>query len=187
MRKIALLCCAAALAAAAPSGAAKRKGGTMALTVTSPAFRQNGYIPAKYACGGADVSPELDWTGLPAGAKSVAVIMEDPDAAPVTWVHWILFDIPASAKGLKENVLKTGTLPDGSRHGVSWGVDEAGFSRLGYSGPCPPPGKPHRYFFKVYALDKTLGLPAGAPKRALLKAMEGHVLVSGELVGLYKR
>ncbi|MBI4350179.1 MAG: YbhB/YbcL family Raf kinase inhibitor-like protein [Elusimicrobia bacterium] len=159
----------------------------MTLTVTSPAFGNNEYIPAKHACGGPDVSPELKWAGLPEGAKSVAVIMDDPDAPPGTWVHWILFNIPPALDGLKENVAKTEVLPDGSRQGRVWGVSEDDFSRIGYFGPCPPPGKPHRYFFKVYVLDELLGLPAGTTKSALLKAMEGHILARAELVGLYKR
>lgn len=159
----------------------------MAFTVTSPAFRNNSYIPAKHACGGPDVSPELKWTGLPEGAKSLAVIMDDPDAPPGTWVHWLLFNIPAAVDGLKENVAKTEVLPDGSRHGRVWGVNEDDFSRIGYYGPCPPPGKPHRYFFKVYALDGLLDLPAGASKSVLLKAMEGRILAKAELAGLYKR
>lgn len=159
----------------------------MTFTVTSPAFGNNSYIPKKHACGGEDVSPELKWTGLPGGTESVAVIMDDPDAPPGTWVHWVLFNIPASLKGLKENIAKTELLPDGSRQGLVWGVNEDDFSRTGYYGPCPPPGKPHRYFFKVYALDGLLDLPAGATKGALLKAMEGHILARAELVGLYKR
>lgn len=159
----------------------------MTLTITSPAFKHNSYIPKKYACNGEDVSPELKWEGLPAGAKSIAVIMDDPDAPPGTWVHWILFDIPPSPTGLEENVAKEETLPDGSKHGLVWGVNDGDFNRVGYYGPCPPPGKPHRYFFKVYALDKVLGLPPKITKNALLKAMEGHILVQGELIGLYKR
>ena len=159
----------------------------MALTITSPAFEGNSYIPKKHACGGEDVSPELNWDALPAGAKSVAGIMDDPDAPPGTWVHWILFDIPPSLTGLPEDIAKEETLPDGSKHGLVWGVKDGDFDRIGYYGPCPPPGKPHRYFFKVYALDKLLGLSAGATKSALLKAMQGHILAQGELVGLYKR
>jgi len=157
------------------------------IVITSSAFRHNGYIPKKYTCGGEDVSPGLKWGELPAGARSAAVIMEDPDAPSGTWVHWVLFDIPASAGGLKENIAKADVLPDGSRHGLAWGVNEDDFNRMGYYGPCPPPGKPHRYFFRVYALDKLLGLPAGTAKGALLKAMTGHVLAQGELVGLYKK
>ena len=102
-------------------------------------------------------------------------------------MHWILFDIPPLLTGLEENVAKEETLPNGSRHGLVWGVNDGDFNRVGYCGPCPPPGKPHRYFFKVYALDKVLGLSAGITKNALLKAMQGHILSQGELIGLYKR
>lgn len=194
MKRIMLLCCVCALAASAAAQSVDKKRGKdvkrvkkMTFTVTSPAFENNSYIPKKHACGGEDVSPELKWAGLPGGAESVAVIMDDPDAPPGTWVHWVLFNIPASLQGLKENIAKTELLPDGSRQGLVWGVNEDDFSRTGYYGPCPPPGKPHRYFFKVYALDRLLDLPAGATKGALLKAMEGHILARAELVGLYKR
>jgi hypothetical protein len=194
MKKELFICFVLALAVPAAVQSAEKKekkevkgAHKMTFTVSSPAFRHNAYIPERYACGSEDVSPELKWSGLPEGAKSVAVIMDDPDAPPGTWVHWILFNILPSAKGLKENAAKTEVLPDGSRHGRVWGVNEDDFSRIGYYGPCPPPGKPHRYFFKVYALDKLLDLPAGTAKGALLKAMEGHVLARAELVGLYKR
>ncbi len=191
MRTIAALCCALLLAAgpvAAQRKAGKAaKGGKMALTVTSPAFKAGANVPKKYTCDGKDVSPELKWSGVPAGTLSFAVIMEDPDAPPGTWVHWVLFNIPGSAAGLREGRPKTEVLPDGSRHGLSWGVNEDDFSRIGYFGPCPPPGKPHRYFFKVYALDVPLELPAGSTKGALLEAMKGHVLAQGELEGLYGR
>lgn len=159
----------------------------MTITVTSPAFRSGEYIPARHACGGADVSPELNWKGLPPGTRGVAVIMDDPDAPPGTWVHWVIFDIPPELGGLPENLPKGETLPDGSRQGLCYGVADADCARHGYYGPCPPPGKPHRYFFRVYALDKKLGLPPATAKGALLKAMEGHVLARGELYGLYKR
>jgi hypothetical protein len=194
MKKIIFLWCIFALAVsgAAQNGVKKHKkdskrGKKMTLTITSPAFKHNAYIPEKHACGGEDVSPELRWKGLPAGAKSIAVIMDDPDAPPGAWVHWILFDIPPSLTGLEENVAKEETLPDGSKHGLVWGVNDGDFNRVGYYGPCPPPGKPHRYFFKVYALDKVLGLSPKSTKNALLKAMQGHISAQGELVGLYKR
>lgn len=159
----------------------------MSITVKSPAFEHNGYIPDKYTCSGADISPALKWEGVPAGAKSLAIVMADPDASPGTWVHWVLFDIPSAAGGLPENVAKIEVLPDGSKHGLAWGVNEGDFSRIGYYGPCPPSGKPHRYFYKVYALDTMLGLPAGISKNALMDAMKDHLLAQGELVGLYKR
>lgn len=194
MKKIIFMCCIAALAVCgAVHGAAKKqkkdvkKGGRMTFTVTSPAFGNNTAIPKKYTCSGEDVSPEIKWEALPAAAKSLAIIMDDPDAPPGTWLHWIIFDIPAAAGGLKENIPKEEVLPDGSRHGLVWGVNEDDFSRIGYYGPCPPPGKTHHYRFKVYALDKLLGLPAGISNSALLDAMRGHILAQAELVGLYKR
>ena len=159
----------------------------MTLKITSSAFSHNGYIPQKHACGGEDVSPELTWGALPAGTRSVAVIMDDPDAPAGLWVHWVIFDIPPSLTGLKENVAKEESLPDGSRQGLVWGVNDGDFKRIGYYGPCPPPGKPHRYFFKVYALDSVLGLPPKSVKSAVMKAMQGHILAQGELIGLYKR
>ncbi len=193
MKRTAVFICLAVLAAcAAQGGAAKNRaagkgGGMKTLKVTSPAFAGGGYIPAKYACGGEDVSPALRWEGAPSGTRSFAVIMEDPDAPAGTWVHWVLFDIPASAGGLPGALPKEDVLRDGSRHGLCWGVNEDDFSRIGYYGPCPPPGKPHHYHFTVYALDIAPGLPAGTPKGALLDAMKGHILAQGELVGLYKR
>lgn len=191
MRKLLFLACVLALAGGAAAGEKKNKpkikGGKMTISVTSPSFGPNEYIPLKHACGGKDISPELTWTNLPPGARSVAVIMDDPDAPPGTWVHWIIFDIPAALGGLPENLPKSPSLPDGSKQGLVWGVADADCGRTGYYGPCPPPGKPHRYFFRVYALDKVLGLSPDTPRNALLKAMRGHILAQGELVGLYKR
>ncbi len=191
MRTTAALCCALLLAAgpaAAQGKAAKAaKGGKMTLTLASPAFKAGSYIPRKHTCDGADVSPELKWTGAPPGTQSFVLIADDPDAPPGTWVHWVLFDIPGGAAGLKEGRPKTEVLPDGSRQGLVWGVNEDDFSRIGYFGPCPPPGKPHRYFFRLYALDAALELPAGSTKGAVLEAMKGHVLAQAELAGLYKR
>ena len=194
MKKTIFICCVLGFVV---SGAAQtglrtnktnvKKGKKMTLTITSPAFKNNSYIPVKHACGGEDVSPELNWGALPAGTKSAVVIMDDPDAPPGVWVHWILFDIPPSLTGLPENIARAETFPDGSRHGRVWGVKDGDFSRTGYYGPCPSPGKPHRYFFKVYALDKLLGLPAGLTKNALLKEVQGHILAQGELIGLFKR
>jgi hypothetical protein len=157
----------------------------MALTITSSAFAPNAAIPAKYTCEGDDVSPALSWTGVPAGAKSLALIMDDPDAPPGTWVHWVLYDLPASATGLPEGVPKKDTLDGGAIQGACWGVNS--FSRVGYYGPCPPPGGPHRYFFKLYALDKALGLAPRATKPDLLNAMKGHILAEAELIGTYRR
>ena len=156
----------------------------MSLTLKSTAFAADGEIPARYTCEGEDVSPPLAWSGAPAGTKSFALIVDDPDApdpaAPkMTWVHWVLYDIPATAGGLYEDV-DPAKLPAGTREGVNdWG-------RTGYGGPCPPIGR-HRYFHKLYALDAVLG-DLGRPKKAALeKAMKGHVLAEAVLVGTYEK
>jgi hypothetical protein len=157
----------------------------MALKITSSAFVENGKIPTKHTCDGQDVSPALAWTGVPKGTKSLLLIMDDPDAPPGTWVHWVLYDLPADSAGLPEGVAGKERLENGAAHGVCWGVDR--FSRIGYHGPCPPPGSPHRYVFKLYALDRPLGLAPRASKFDVAKAMEGHVLAEGQLVGTYRR
>lgn len=152
----------------------------MDIKITSSAFQDGGLIPAKYTCDGADVSPPLQWDNVPQGAKSIALICDDPDAPMGTFVHWVLFNLPAETRQLAEKVAADKTLPSGARQGTS------GFGRVGYGGPCPPSGT-HRYFFKIYALDTTLDLPAGARKSDLLKVMQGHILAQGQLVGKYKR
>ena len=152
----------------------------MEIKITSSAFADGGLIPAKYTCDGADVSPPLQWDVVPEGAKSIALICDDPDAPMGTWVHWVLFNLPAQAKDLAENIPPDKTLPDGAKQGTN------DFRRIGYGGPCPPSGT-HRYFFKIYALDTELDLEAGASKRQLLKAMDGHILAQGQLIGKYKR
>ncbi len=151
----------------------------------SPAFKPGQSIPRKNTCDGKDVSPELSWSGIPKGTKSLALIMDDPDAPVGTWVHLVLYDIPADGAGLEENLPKEEKLSDGSKHGLSWGVEE--FEKVGYYGPCPPPGKAHRYFFKLYALDKMLEIPSKTTKNDLLRAMKGRILGQAELMGLYKR
>lgn len=152
----------------------------MSIELTSPAFAQGQPIPQKYSCRGEDVSPALSWGEPPAGTQSFALIMDDPDAPVGTWVHWVLFNIPASARGLPEAFPPDATLPDGSLSGKnSWG-------NTGYGGPCPPSGT-HRYFFKLYALDEALALSAGASKGELEKAMVGHILAQGELMGTFTR
>jgi len=152
----------------------------MEIKITSSAFEEGGMIPAKYTCDGADVSPPLQWDAVPQGSKSIALICDDPDAPMGTWVHWVLFNLPAETKELAENIPPVETLPNGARQGLS------DFGRIGYGGPCPPSGT-HRYFFKIYALDTEIGLEAGANKRQLLKAMKGHILEQRQLVGKYKR
>lgn len=152
----------------------------MTITVTSAAFEEGGMIPRKHACDGADVSPPLAWTGVPAEAKSLALISDDPDAPMGTWVHWVMYNLPAGASELHESIPPEKELKNGAKQGRN------DFRRIGYGGPCPPGGT-HRYYFKLYALDTVLNLPAGATKSDLLKAMEGHILAQGQLMGRYKR
>ena len=155
-------------------------GKKMQIEVKSSAFEDGGMIPKLYTCDGTDVSPPLAWTSVPKGTKSIALIADDPDAPMGTWVHWVLFNLPAHLKGLPENVPPQKSLENGGMQGTN------DFRKIGYGGPCPPGGT-HRYYFKVYALDMEINLQAGATKRKLLKAMEGHILAEGQLIGKYKR
>ena len=156
----------------------------MGLTITSGAFEAGAAIPVTYTCEGKDVSPPLSWAGAPPATKSFALIVDDPDAPDpatpkITWVHWILYDIPASVNGLTEAV-RPDALPDGTREGVNdWG-------RTGYGGPCPPMGR-HRYFHKLYALDTVLPDLRRPSKAALERAMQGHILAHAELIGTYQK
>ena len=156
----------------------------MALVIKSPAFTPNGSMPIKFTCEDDDVSPALEWSGVPERAKSLALIVDDPDApdpkAPkMVYVHWVLYDIPPSSAGLPEGVTST-RLPTGTCEGKN------DFGKLGYGGPCPPIGR-HRYFFKLYALDAVLGdLGKGATKADVEKAMQGHIVAQAELVGTYQ-
>ena len=152
----------------------------MEIKITSSAFEEGGLIPPKYTCDGADISPPLQWDAVPEGTGSIALISDDPDAPMGTWVHWVLFNLPADTKELAENIPADRALPNGAKQGTS------DFGRIGYGGPCPPSGT-HRYFFKIYALDTQLDLAADAKKPELLKAMEGHILGQGQLIGKYKR
>ncbi|NOH01274.1 MAG: YbhB/YbcL family Raf kinase inhibitor-like protein [Chloroflexi bacterium] len=147
--------------------------------LTSPAFANGDSIPADFSCKGRDVSPALAWTEPPAGAQSFALIMDDPDAPVGTWVHWVIYNIPASARGLPESVPTDPQLRDGSVQGVT------SARSTGYHGPCPP-SDTHRYFFKLYALDTMLSMQS-ADKKQLLAAMEGHVLGTAELMGTFSR
>lgn len=153
----------------------------MALTLTSTAFKAGAEIPRQYTCEGADRSPALAWTGAPTGTKSLALIADDPDAPVGTWVHWVVYDLPADITGLPQGLPTTDTLPVGGQQGRN------DFRTIGYGGPCPPPGKPHRYFFKLYALDAPTNLKPRATKADVLHAIEGHVLAQTELVGTYRR
>ena len=156
----------------------------MALSITSPAFAANHEIPSDYTCEGADISPALAWSGAPVGTKCLALIMDDPDApdpaAPkMTWVHWVLFNLPADSRGLPEAVGRH-DLPAGTREGKN------DWKKTGYGGPCPPVGR-HRYFFKLFALDTALPELGTPTKAELEKAMQGHVLEKAELIGLYQK
>lgn len=155
----------------------------MAFTLQSSAFTHQGNIPTKYTCEGGDISPALSWSAAPEGTKSFVLIVDDPDApdpaAPkMTYVHWVLYNIPATAKALPEAVTPD-RLPEGTAQGFN------GWKRQGYGGPCPPIGK-HRYFFKLYALDVTLPLMDAPGKEEVEKAMQGHILGKAELMGVYE-
>lgn len=151
------------------------------MTITSPAFESGQAIPAKYTCEGADISPPLQFIDVPAGAKSLSLICDDPDAPVGTWVHWVIYDLPVTTVEVTEKMPTSDTLPNGAKQGVN------DFRRVGYGGPCPPLGKPHHYYFKLYALDTVLGLKARATKRDVLRSMEGHILAEGQLMGTYQR
>lgn len=156
----------------------------MAFLITSPAFADHGEIPGRFTCEGADISPALHWSGTPPSTQSFALIVEDPDApdpdAPQrTWVHWVVYDIPAHANGLPENVAAHG-LPGGAKRGIN------DWKRAEYGGPCPPVGR-HRYFHRLYALDSVLPKLAHPTKATLLAAMKGHILAEAQLVGTYQK
>jgi Raf kinase inhibitor-like YbhB/YbcL family protein len=163
--------------------AAPSEGANMSMTITSSAFANGGEIPAVYTCDGKDQSPPLSWSGVPATAKSVVLIVDDPDApdpgAPkMTWVHWVLYNLPPSTTGLAASMAES-ALPTGTQEGLN------DWKRTGYGGPCPPIGR-HRYFHKLYALDAVLPDLNKPTKAALEKAMQGHILAKAELVGTYQ-
>jgi len=155
-------------------------GHSMSFVVKSGSFTEGGTIPQRYTCDGADVSPGLTWAGAPEGTQSLALIADDPDAPVGTWTHWIIWNIPPG-NALPEAMPKTDTLIDGSRQGRN------DFKRIGYGGPCPPAGKAHRYFFRLYALSAKLDLKPGASRGDLEGAIQGRVLAKAELMGKYER
>jgi Raf kinase inhibitor-like YbhB/YbcL family protein len=163
-----------------PPAAHAQKGAVAmpALSVTSQAFKNMQPLPGRYGCDGDDISPPLSWSGIPAEAASIALICDDPDAPRAAWVHWVAYDLPPTCKGLPEGVEKSKTLSTGGSQGKN------DFQKIGYDGPCPPGGT-HRYFFKVYALDTPLKLPPGKTRHEVEKAMKGHILAQGEIVGTY--
>ena len=153
----------------------------MPLTITSSAFEEDATIPSVHTCDGKDISPALSWTDPPEETASFALICDDPDAPLGTWVHWVVVDLPADARGLPEEVPKADTLESGAAQGRN------DFGRIGYGGPCPPRGLLHRYFFKLYALDTRLDLKAGVRKQDVEKTMEGHIQAEARLMGRYSR
>jgi Raf kinase inhibitor-like YbhB/YbcL family protein len=153
----------------------------MSLELTSTAFQEGGSIPKQCTADGRNVSPALKWQDPPAGTRSLALICEDPDAPRGTFTHWVIFNLPAESRELGEGVPAEPTLPNGATQGTN------DFSKVGYGGPSPPPDKPHRYSFKLYALDRTLDLQPGATKAQLLAAMKDHVLSEAQLIGKYGR
>jgi Raf kinase inhibitor-like YbhB/YbcL family protein len=153
----------------------------MAFELTSAAFDKDGPIPREYTCDGADISVPLSWKDAPKQTKSFALIADDPDAPRRTWVHWVLYDIPAAERELAAGIGRQETLQNGAKQGKN------DFGNIGYGGPCPPSGPAHHYHFKLYALDQMTGLRPKATKQQLLDAMKGHVLAEAQLVGTYQR
>jgi Raf kinase inhibitor-like YbhB/YbcL family protein len=150
------------------------------MKLESTAFAADGLIPSKYTCDGTDISPPLSWNEPPAGTQSFALILDDPDAPVGIFVHWLLYDIPVEIRQLPERVAPQSTLPDGGVQGKN------DFGKLGYGGPCPPSGT-HRYFFKLYALDRQLELEPGTTKNQMEAAMDGYILATAQLIGRYSR
>jgi Raf kinase inhibitor-like YbhB/YbcL family protein len=161
--------------------AGSARGGSSGLRIQSTAFSANGPIPVAYTCSGDDKSPTLAWSGVPAATQTLALIVRDPDAPMGSYVHWVVYNLPASTAGLPEGLPTTPTLENGAVQGVS------GRGTSGYHGPCPPPGPAHHYHFRLYALDGKLNLAAGANADEVEQALKGHVLASAELVGTFAR
>ena len=153
----------------------------MSFQISSSAFDEGQPIPTRYTADNRNVSPPLLWTDPPAGTLSLALVCEDPDAPRGTWTHWVLFNLPPTTRSLAKGLPPTSPTQDGAEQGVN------DFGKVGYGGPSPPPGKPHRYFFKLFALDQMLDLPPGASRAQLLSAMKGHVLGEAEIMGTYQR
>ena len=151
------------------------------MEVTSSAFAEDAEIPKKYTCDAENVSPPLSWTAPPQGTASLVLICDDPDAPVGAWVHWVVYGLPPDARHLPEGVPPNEIIEGGAKQGRN------DFRRIGYGGPCPPPGPAHRYFFKLYAVDIDLALGPGATKAEVLKAIEGHVLAEAQYMGRYKR
>ena len=153
---------------------------SMDIQLTSPAFKEGEMIPAQYTADGFNVSPPLAWDNIPDETRTLAIICDDPDAPGGTWVHWVIYNIPVKPRGLHEKIPQQKQMLNGTRQGTN----DSG--NIGYDGPAPPSGT-HRYFFRIYALDKALNLEAGCTKQQLLQAMEGHTAAKGQLMGKYTR
>ncbi|TAM82265.1 MAG: YbhB/YbcL family Raf kinase inhibitor-like protein [Acidobacteria bacterium] len=149
--------------------------------IESAAFKEGAFIPSRFSCQGENISPPLKWTDPPSGSRSFALIVDDPDAPGGTWTHWVVFNLRGQTRALDENTPKQGELPNGGLQGLT------SFGNVGYGGPCPPPGKAHHYFFRLYALDTVLSLQPGAPREDVLAALKGHTLGRAQLTGLFKR
>lgn len=167
-----------ALLALAPAAAIDAPG---KLELTTTAFRPGGKIPLPFTCSGANISPALAWNNPPTGTRTFALIVDDPDAPAGTWVHWVVFNLPGSARTLPQHVPPSEPISGGGKQGIN------DFPQNGYGGPCPPPGKPHRYFFRLYALDTALDLHSPVHRQDVDSAMQGHILAQGELMGIFGR
>jgi hypothetical protein len=169
------------LALAVPAEVRGQKAPASKIELKTTSFTPGGFIPRRFTCEAADVSPALAWTDPPSGTQSFAIIEDDPDAPSGTFVHWVVYNLPAAYRRLPEALSVSAQMPGGVRQGTN------DFSRTGYSGPCPPPGKPHRYFIRLYALDAKLDLPPAARRKELEEAMQGHILAQAELMGRFQR
>ena len=176
-----LILLAASVAIVVKSNPSAEGRSAMPFSIKSSAFDSGAEIPKKFTCDAADVSPALEWSGAPAKTITLAIVMDDPDAPAGTWVHWMLWNLSVSAHSLPEGVAKREQLDDGTRQGRN------DFRKIGYNGPCPPPGKAHRYFFRLYALDAKLDLAPGATRQEIDAAMKGHTLGEAEYMGTFRR
>lgn len=157
------------------------RGEVMAFEISSSAFDEGAVIPVEYTCDGSDRSPGLTWRGIPREAKSLVLVSDDPDAPAGSWVHWVMYNIPVEAAGLPEGVPPEEIVERGAAQGRN------DFGRIGYGGPCPPPGKPHRYFFRLFALDADLKLPPGLRRSEVMEKVESHILTETQVMGYYSR
>jgi Raf kinase inhibitor-like YbhB/YbcL family protein len=169
------------LALVLPAAVRGQQPSSSKIELKTTSFSPGGFIPKRFTCEAADLSPALTWTDPPAGTQSFAIIEDDPDAPSGTFVHWLVYDVPAAYRRLSEGMSGNDQMPDGLRQGTN------DFSRTGYSGPCPPPGRPHRYFIRLYALDAKTNLHPAATRKELDSAMQGHILAQAELMGRFQR